>query len=69
MDTAFTELAAAQVSIAAACALTGRSRATHYRHAHRSGLGPVHGPRRPRRPPPSTIGADERAQVLAFAGL
>ena len=68
MDTAFTELQAAQVSIAAACALTGRSRATHYRHAHRCRLGPVPGPRRPRRPPPSTITAEERAQVLALLG-
>jgi putative transposase len=68
MDSAFTELQAAQVSIAAACALTGRSRATHYRHAHRGRLGPVYGPRRPRRPPPSTITAEERAQVLALLG-
>jgi putative transposase len=72
INTAFVELAAAQVSIAAACALTGRSRATHYRHArrhaHRSRVGPVHGPRRPRRPPPSTITEDERARVLALLG-
>jgi hypothetical protein len=64
IDTAFTGLRAAQVSIAAACALTGRSRATHYRHqAERP--GPVHGPRRARRPPPSTITPQERARVLA----
>ena len=57
MDTAFIELRAAEVSIAAACVLTGRSRATHYRRADPTGvrLGPLHGPRPPRRLPPSTI--------------
>ena len=79
MDTAFTDLRAAQVPIAAACALTGRSRATHYRHQtdtqtvqsddradHRAvWLGRVHGPHRARRPPPSTITPEERARVLA----
>jgi putative transposase len=64
MDTAFVRLRAVQVSIAAACALTGRSRATHYRHQVER-PGPVHGPHRARRPPPSTITPDERAQVLA----
>lgn len=54
------------MSITKACALTGRSRATHYRHADPAGvaLGPLHGPRRPRRMPPSTIPDDERARVL-----
>ena len=67
LNTAFTELRTARVSVAAACALTGRSRATHYRHADPAGvvLGPVHGPRRPRQNPPSTITDDERAAVLA----
>ncbi len=67
LNTAFRELRDAQVSIAASCRLTGRSRATHYRHAdpHGVALGPVHGPPRPRRAPPSTLGDDERAQVLA----
>jgi putative transposase len=65
MDTAFVRLRAVQVSIAAACALIGRSRATtHYRHQVER-PGPVHGPHRARRPPPSTITPDERAQVLA----
>ena len=42
LNTAFDELRAAQVSIARACALTGRSRATHYRRADPDGvtLGP-----------------------------
>jgi putative transposase len=55
------------VSIAASCRLIGRSRATHYRRAdpHGVALGPLHGPPRPRRLPPSTLSDDERAQVLA----
>ena len=67
MDTAFAELRAAQVSIAAACVLTGRSRATHYRRVDPAGvaLGPLHGPRLPRRPPPSTITDEQRERVLA----
>jgi len=67
MDTAFAELRAAQVSIAAACVLTGRSRATHYRRVDPAGvaLGPLHGPRLPRRPPPSTITDGQRERVLA----
>jgi putative transposase len=64
IDTAFTDLRGARVSIVAACALTGRSRATHYRHQTQR-LGPVHGPHRARRPPPCTITAQERAQILA----
>ena len=58
----------AQVSIARACALTGRSRATHYRRADPAGvvLGPLHGPHRPRRLPPCTLTDDERAAVLAL---
>jgi len=56
------------MSIARACALTGRSRATHYRHTDPVGvaLGPRHGPHRPRRLPPSTITDAERAEVLAM---
>ena len=55
------------MSVAAACALTGRSRATHYRHTDPAGvvLGPRHGPHRARRLPPSTITDDERAAGLA----
>jgi hypothetical protein len=52
------------VPIVEACALTGRSRATHYRRA--DPLGPVHGPWLPRGLPPSTITDDERARVLAL---
>jgi transposase InsO family protein len=66
MDTAFGELRAAAVSIAAACGLTGRSRATHYRRVDPTGvqLGPLHGPQLPRRLPPSTITDEQRARVL-----
>ena len=67
LNSAFTDLRTAGVSTAAACVLTGRSRATHYRHADPAGvrLGPVHGPHRARRLPPATITDDERAAVLA----
>jgi len=68
MDTAFMALRSAEMSVAVACALTGRSRATHYRRADPAGvtLGPMHGPHRPRRLPPATITDDERARVLAL---
>jgi putative transposase len=65
MDTAFTQLRAAEVSIAAACVLTGRSRATHYRRQV-DRPGPMHGPWPARRPPPSTITPEQRARVLAL---
>ncbi len=58
----------AKVPIVEACALTGRSRATHYRRGDPLGaaaLGPVHGPWPPRGLPPSTITDEQRAQVLA----
>lgn len=62
MSTAFTELRAAQISVQTSCALTGTSRATHYRHANPK--GPMHGPWLLRRPPSQALTADERAQVL-----
>ncbi|NBH07722.1 hypothetical protein [Amycolatopsis sp. SID8362] len=34
LTAAFTELRAAEVSVTRSCALTGISRATHYRHAN-----------------------------------
>jgi hypothetical protein len=62
MAGAFAELRAADVPVTTSCALTGRSKATHYR---RLGMrGPVHGPRPRRRPPPHALDAAERAQVL-----
>lgn len=62
MNTAFTELRAAEVSVQKSCALTGISRATHYRRL--TPRGPVHGPWLPRTPPPSALSAAERAAVL-----
>jgi transposase InsO family protein len=62
MTSAFTDLRAAQVPVSTACALTGISRATHYRHT--SPQGPVHGPWLPRRPPPAALTDAERAGVL-----
>jgi transposase InsO family protein len=64
MTAAFTELRTSKISIQQSCALTGLSRATHYRHAHPR--GPVHGPWLPRTPPPNTLTEPERAQVLAL---
>lgn len=55
------------MSVAAACVLIGRSRATHYRRLAPGGvtLGPLHGPARERQSPPATLSAQERAAVLA----
>ena len=71
MDAAFAQLRALQLSIVAACELTGRSRATHYRRTTSDGDGDggsdaVAGDRRPRRPPPSMIAEAEREQILAL---
>jgi len=76
MDAAFTQLRALQLSIVAACELTGRSRATHYRRARTTTTGggkgsgegsdAVAGDRRPRRPPPCMITEAEREQILAL---
>lgn len=62
MTSAFTDLRTAQVPVSTACVLTGRSRATHYRHATPG--GPVHGPWLPRTPPPAALTDGERAHVL-----
>jgi transposase InsO family protein len=50
------------VSVQKTCTLTGISRATYYRHANPAPA--LHGPRRPRTPPPQTLTDAERAQVL-----
>lgn len=52
---------AAHTSTAAACALLGWSRATHYRAQQPA----VKGPRRPRPTPPNALSAAEREAVLA----
>jgi len=64
MTEAFTELRDAEMSVRKSCALTGISRATHYRHAHP--YGPIHGPWLPRTPPPNALSSLERARVLAL---
>lgn len=61
MTATFTELRAAQIPVQASCALTGISRATHYRHINPK--GPMHGPWLARTPPPQALTATERAQV------
>ena len=64
MSTAFAELRTARVPIRRACALVGRARATHYRHAR----GPVHGPRPARVVPDNgqALSMAERAAVLSL---
>lgn len=64
LDDAFTALIGLAVTIRAACALTGRSRASHYRR-----LNPPAGvaapiPQAERAKPPSTLSEDERGRVL-----
>ena len=44
-----------------ACALTGRSKATHYRAL----AGPMHGPPAPRGTPSNALSPEERAEILA----
>jgi hypothetical protein len=61
MTAAFTELRSAQMSVQKSCALTGTSRATHYRRANPK--GPMHGPWLARRQPPSALTDTERAEV------
>ena len=64
VSVAFDELRTVGVSTKAACALIGRSRASHYRHL----LGPVHGPK-PRRQVPDNgqaLTPAERDAVLAL---
>ncbi|MFD3876226.1 transposase, partial [Streptomyces sp. NPDC058623] len=59
MDTAFTGVEG-ELGITAACRLTGRSRATHYRRLN----PPAAREAKPRPTPPSALNADERAAVL-----
>ncbi|TFD09387.1 hypothetical protein [Cryobacterium sp. TMT1-66-1] len=65
LDGAFTALIAPSVTAVMACALTGRSRATHYRRANPPApkTNPVAQAERAK--PPSTLSEDERAGVLA----
>jgi len=64
VNATFGELRAAGVPTIGACALIGRSRATHYRHAR----GPLHGPRPARSVPDNgqALSAAERQAVLTL---
>jgi len=71
LTAAYDELRTVGLSRLRACALTGRSRATLYRHQDRDGaprgaaLGPPHGPHPPRRGvQPTALSPHERAAVL-----
>jgi len=65
LDDAFTALIGLAVTVVAACALTGRSRATHYRRISPPvrKIDPI--PQAARAKPPSTLSETERGQVLA----
>jgi len=65
MDTAFTELLALSLTVVAACVLTGRSRATHYRQVNPPTKKADPTPQAQRTKPPSTLTVDERERVLA----
>ena len=65
LDEAFTALIGLSLTVVAACRLTGRPRATHYRHANPPSARAVPVPRAERAKPPSTLTEDERAKVLA----
>lgn len=64
LDDAFTALIDLEVSVKAACALTGRSRASHYRRANPPAGKPDPIPQAERAKPPSTLSTVERATVL-----
>lgn len=64
LDDAFTELRGLSVSVVRACALTGRSRATHYRRLRSSPATKAPIPHADRAKPPSTLSDQERATVL-----
>jgi len=65
LDDAFTALIGLAVTVVAACALTGRSRATHYRRLSPPvrKVDPI--PQAARAKPPSTLSDTERGRVLA----
>ena len=61
IDALFVDLESV-VGAGRACRLTGRSKATHYRHRH----GPRHGPRKPMPSPSNALTSVERDRVLAI---
>ena len=64
LDEAFTALIGLEVTVVAACALTGRSRATHYRRITPPAARADPIPHGERAKPPSTLSEVERASVL-----
>lgn len=64
LDDAFIALLALGVSVVAACALTGRSRATYYRQANPPARRADPIPQAERAKPPCTLSDAERARVL-----
>ena len=69
LDDAFAALIALDVSVVAACALTGRSRATHYRRVSPPTRNAVPVPHAERQKPPSTLSEAERTVVLETINL
>ena len=65
LDEAFTALIALSVTVVAACRLTGRSRASHYRRVNPPLAKTAPVPQGERAKPPSTLSKEERANVLA----
>src|SRR5665811_845970 len=65
LDEAFTALIALSLTVVAACRLTGRSRASHYRRVNPPPAKAAPVPQAERTKPPSTLSAKERANVLA----
>jgi transposase InsO family protein len=65
LDEAFTALIALSVTVVVACRLTGRSRASHDRRVNRPLAKTAPVPQSERATPPSTLSAEERANVLA----
>jgi putative transposase len=51
------------LGVSAACRVSGRSRATHYRRCNLL-AGPIYGPPRPRRVPPNALSEQETAELL-----
>ena len=64
LDDAFAELIALSLPVVAVCALTGRSRATHYRRVSPPARTSDPIPQADRAKPPSTLSVHERARVL-----
>lgn len=64
LDEAFTALVAVGITVVAACALTGRSRASHYRRLNPPAGKPDPVPQAQRAKPPGTLSPAERAGVL-----